>query len=229
MLVADRAVKPAETGAVNDNFPGLTNPNLSDDQMNGPATLQCPQCKLALDRALATTADVLVCPACTSRLSVVFFPAFDRPPDGPSTSSGSLALEGEAVCFFHTEKRAEVACERCGRFLCALCDLPIGGKHLCPSCFDTQKTPELTPRRMVWNQLAFSLGVLPLLLCFLYPFYVATAPAAIFIGLWKWNAEGSLVHGRRWWLSLAAVLGGVIQLGVLGGIGFGLYTAIRHG
>jgi hypothetical protein len=179
-------------------------------------TLRCPKCLLAIDHASLLPGAPVDCPACRSQLSIALFPAFSRPPETVSTASGEQALDGESVCFFHPEKRAAVACERCGRFLCALCDVPFGGRHLCPSCLDSTKMPELIKRRWIGPQAAFLLGVGPFMLFFIsfimWPLLPVTGLAAIIVALWTWKKPGSLVRGRLRWMSILGLIGGTIQV-----------------
>jgi hypothetical protein len=170
------------------------------------------------------------CPACRSQLSARFFPALTAPPEAASTASGELALEGESVCFFHHEKRATASCQRCGRFLCALCDVPFGGKHLCPSCLDSSKLPELVNRRLIWAKLSMLVGLLPLVFgitCPLWFMGVVVGPAAVFIALWGWRKPPSLVHGHRHGMAILGILGGLIQLGIVFGIGWFIANSSR--
>lgn len=200
--------------------------------MTPGAALSCPKCHLALDPVFAQSGAEVSCPACRSGITVRLFPAFTNPPEGVSTASGERAVEGEAACFFHPEKRAAIACERCGRFLCTLCDVPFGGKHLCPLCLDTAKLPDLITRRVVWGHAAGLLGLLPLLLlplCFPFWFLAfVTGPAAIIIALWKWNAPGSLVLGKRRGMAIAGIIGGVLQLAGIAGFIWFLIWAVRQ-
>ena len=83
-------------------------------------------------------------------------------------------------------------CGRCGRFLCALCDLDIGGRHLCPACvadgppLTTATTAsgertaggELANERFLYDRMALTLAAAPLL--FLWPVTLFTAPVALF-------------------------------------------------
>jgi hypothetical protein len=154
----------------------------------------------------------VACPACRSQLSVTILPALANPPNLVTTSSGTRAVEGEAVCFFHPEKTAAVACERCGRFLCALCDVPFGGKHLCPSCLDSSKMPELVAHRFIWGHMAMLMGIVPLVLFCSIWFWVVTGPAAIFVALWGWKRSPSLVHGPRTGLATIGIIGGLLQI-----------------
>ncbi len=157
------------------------------------------------------------CGACRSTLSVALFPAFSDPPEAVSTASGEKATEGEAACFFHPEKRAECTCERCGRFICTLCDMPFGGRHLCPKCLDSSKMAELVPNRFVGAYMSMLLGIVPLFLFPLLCFYPISGCAAIIYAFWSWKKPGSLVHGPRHGMAIAGILGGFLQILIFGG------------
>jgi hypothetical protein len=157
-------------------------------------------------------------------LHVWRFPSVQH--DASLVAPGEIAVPGEAVCFFHSEKKAERTCDRCGRFICTLCDLPLGTRHLCPTCvtggLESDKVPELVAQRFIWAGLSFSLGLLPLLLLFLWPLWVITGPAAVFCGLWGWRRPGSVVRGKRRWSAVLGILGGIAQIAALVTIGYAL-------
>lgn len=198
--------------------------------------IRCPKCSLSLETAVFAPGTWVDCPACRSQLTATFFPAMTNPPEAVTTASGERAIEGEAVCFFHPEKRAAVSCQKCGRFLCTLCDVPFGGKHLCPSCLDSAKLPELLSKRLVWGQLALILGWLPLpagIFCFPLWFIILgacfiTGPAAIFVGLWGWKKPPSLVHGHRHAMAVLGMLGGLLQIAGLVSLAWGMTWLIRQ-
>jgi hypothetical protein len=197
--------------------------------------MRCPKCSLSLETSMFAPGIWVECPACRSQIAVTFFPALTNPPDAVTTASGERAIEGEAACFFHPDKRAAVSCQKCGRFLCTLCDVPFGGKHLCPSCLDSAKLPELLSRRLVWGQLAMLLGFFPFvgtLACplFLFVFQlftVFTGPAAIFVAIWGWKKPPSLVHGHRHGMAIAGIVGGLLQIGVIAGFGWLITSSFR--
>ncbi|HEX3870223.1 MAG TPA: hypothetical protein VHV77_07305 [Pirellulales bacterium] len=144
-------------------------------------------------------------------------------------------MEGDAVCFFHPEKKAALTCDRCGRFLCELCDLPLGTRHLCPTCIGggmgTEKLPELITRRVRWSRVSLLLGILPLLgafTVFLAPVMMATGPAAIFTGFYSWNKPGSLIRGPRRWEAVIGIALGLIQIGVLASIFYAFWNSTPH-
>ena len=195
--------------------------------------LRCPKCSQELDSDAADPTGWLSCPRCLSMLAIALFPAFRVPRKQVSTASGAAAGEGEAVCFFHSGKRAEATCERCGRFDCALCDMPLGDRHICPKCLDTSKLPELVTNRFVGGYFSMLLGVLPVVLfpifvgCFyILPFFGAGAIAA---GVWSWKKPGSLVHGQRRGMALAGIIGGSLQIVGFVGMVSAIVFSIRHG
>lgn len=117
--------------------------------------------------------------------------------------------EGESACFYHPEKRAVVPCDQCGRFLCALCNIELDGRHYCPACLETArdkgKIQALERSRTRYDQIVWSLLILPLPLCGVAaPF---TASFAVGFALWHWRSPPSLVANTRLRLSLAVMVG----------------------
>jgi len=150
------------------------------------------------------------CPSCHVALLVEVYPALARPLADPAAAP-QASLDGDSTCFNHTLYRASVPCGACGRFLCNLCDLVIGGRHLCPDCVHRsmqENAPGMTTERMLWDRLAMSLAVLPIITIY---FTLLTAPAAIWISLRHWKSPGSLVAPGRWRF-VAASLFAVMQL-----------------
>ena len=197
--------------------------------LSSPATaLRCPKCSTPFEPDLALPVGRMECSHCLSSISFVLFPAFHNPPEAISMASGVRAAEGEAVCFFHPEKRAECTCDRCGRFVCELCDLPFGNRHLCPKCMDTSKLPELVTSRFVGAYAAMLIGILPLFFPCFY-FFPFTGTAAMILGGWSWKKPGSLVYGPRHAMAVVGVLTGFLQLLALVGIIMGFIYVIKHG
>jgi len=184
----------------------------------------CPGCRTALPPDILGAEGETSCPRCHIPVEVEVFPALTRPLEAASGSAVQSA-EGESTCFYHAGYRAAVPCDACGRFLCSLCDLEIGSRHLCPECIHRSiQGPKatMTSERILWDRLALSLAVLPI---FTFYFTVVTAPAAIFIALRHWRSPGSLVsHGR--WRFVVAVLCATLQLAGWAGI---IYAIARAG
>lgn len=89
--------------------------------------------------------------------------------------------------------------------------------------------PELINRRVVWGQMAFWIGFVPVLVPFCWvAWFMAfiSGPAAIILPLWKWKAPGSLVYGRRRGMAIAGMIGGLLQCAGIAAIFFGIYRNI---
>ena len=175
--------------------------------------LSCPRCRAALPESFFDAAELQPCPSCLARVRVEAFPALLS---GPRVGSAgeTLLIEGESSCFYHPAKRAAAACESCGRFLCALCDVDLNGRHLCPGCVESGqrkgKLKQLENRRTLYDSLALKLALLPLLIFYLTIF---TAPATLYVVIRHWRSPGSIVRRGRWRM----VLAGLIALLELGG------------
>jgi hypothetical protein len=175
--------------------------------MNAPgALLQCPKCQAELPTG---GAGLEPCLACGTPLQVLAFPALFRPL--ASGHAGELILtDGLSGCFYHPEKRAVAHCDLCGRFLCALCDCEIKGRHFCPPCLETGQKKRsiqgLEDSRVLYGRQALVLSLLPL---------VITGIAAVFLAVRYRRAPSSLVAPMRWAFPAAIILG---SLQILGGL-----------
>ncbi len=138
----------------------------------------------------------------------MLFPALFREPE--KGRLGERVTEGsQAVCFFHAGRQAAVVCDRCGRFLCGLCDLGAGGRHTCPVCFGegARGDPALESTRsqtgILYDNLAMALAVLPMVT--IYGTFVG-APAALFVVFRYWNRRPPGVPRPRWRFVVAGML-----------------------
>lgn len=173
---------------------------------SGPA-LPCPKCRRKLEAHVWRSASAGQCWGCRRDFEFMGFPALTAAV-APAAPQPVMMAE-ESVCFFHAENRAEVICADCGRLLCGVCAINVGGKKACPSCVSAAgRSPAATAvrQRFTWDGAALSLALVPLVL---WPFTFLTAPVALGFSLYGWNKPGSLVHGRRRW---RLVLAGVIAL-----------------
>jgi len=184
--------------------------------------LACTHCGASLAEEPAELAALTACTRCGVALRVTVFPAWRRPQVRGASAELVLA-EGEATCFYHTDKRAAIPCDACGRFLCALCDLEVHGRHFCPACFESrvkqQEIEQFERERTRYDNIALSLLVYPLILCgFLLP---VSAPVALVLAAWKWGSPPSLVERTK--LRLVAVM--VLAL-VETGLGLAFWVGI---
>jgi hypothetical protein len=173
-----------------------------------PASLACPNCSAPWPATPAELDALAACPACAKVTRVMAFPALFRAAATVVTPADQVLSEGEASCFYHPAKRAVVPCSACGRFLCALCDVKLGDRNLCPGCVEAGRTKgrltELEPSRTLWDTSALMLAAVPLVLCFYVS--VLTAPAAIAVAIIGWKKPTSVIPRGRWRLWLALIL-----------------------
>jgi hypothetical protein len=157
------------------------------------APLACGRCRTTLPWQTFNTPSLTLCPSCGAGLYAAVFPAYTR---GREQSAGGSRLlgEDEAGCFYHPAKRAVMACEACGRFLCSLCHFDLAGQHLCPACVEAGrkrgKLETIARQRTLYDEAALAMAVLPLLM---WPATVITAPLTLFFVARFWKAPGSLL------------------------------------
>jgi len=177
----------------------------------GAATLTCDSCHARLPDVALNTPDLVACPSCAGKIRFLVFPAFSRALT-PAQSGERIVVDGESSCFYHAGKRAAVACEGCGRFLCALCDIEFDQKHLCPKCLESAKAKgtneKLEVERYRYDLLGFNLSVVGFIMLACMPYFVPfMAIASIYICFRYWNAPLSLLSNSRAYLIASAALG----------------------
>lgn len=154
-----------------------------------------------------------VCPACGVPVRALVFPTLFKPLARGSAGE-ALMVDGEASCFYHPQKKASVPCDRCGRFLCGLCDVELHGEHICPACLQAGqqkgKLEKLQHKRVLYDDIAVALGVWPLIPFFWF-FTPITAPTALFIAIRNWNKPTSVVP-RTKARFIVGIIGAVLQL-----------------
>ncbi len=179
----------------------------------GFSAIQCGKCSAGIHAGLLASGLAAACPMCETELRAVFFPAFFKPAAADGAGA-AVAAEGESGCFFHPRKPALHPCDGCGRFLCALCNIDFAGRHLCPTCIEAGKTKgkmaDLENRRVLYDNIALAVSLLPLT-CFGLYFMFITGPLAVALSLWFWNRPTSLFR-RNKWRFVAAILLGLTEL-----------------
>ncbi|HKO01299.1 MAG TPA: hypothetical protein VJ032_06385 [Thermoanaerobaculia bacterium] len=120
----------------------------------------CPACGTAID--VASMQDgAQRCAKCHTNFDAhVFHP--------PQRSERVLQLaqsgpEGASSCANHARNAAVANCERCGLFICSLCEIKIEDGTFCPSCFDRLSTDgrlgAATTRFRAYGSLAISSAI----------------------------------------------------------------------
>jgi hypothetical protein len=144
------------------------------------------------------------------------FPALYKP-IGPGSAGEHVVMDNEASCFYHPHKKAVIPCDNCGRFLCALCDVELHDRHLCPNCLESvQKKGELQhldKERVLYDNIALRVAVYPVILLFLWFVTIITAPAAIVISLKYWNKPTSMLPRTKIRFILAILIA-TAQIGI---------------
>lgn len=161
--------------------------------------IACASCSMPVPSDLWNREQEVACPFCGRKIITFVFPAAEhtRVGDVPAALQGDT----EASCFYHQQSRAATVCEQCGRFLCALCDLEVDRRHVCPRCFEKVETVE--PRRTMYDSMALAIATLPALL--FWPALIG-APLALFLVFRRWNAPGSIVPRTKIRFILAALV-----------------------
>src|SRR6267142_3613050 len=196
------------------------------DSINDPRPF-CPNCRTPLVESALNQPGLKPCPGCESPLQVEVFPAFFRR-TAPAVSGEVVLVEGEATCFYHPAKKAVLPCHGCGRFLCALCDCELNGEHFCPACLESGKTKgkikSLENRRTLYDTIALSLAILPIVLIVFWFLTIITAPMALFMAIRYWNAPRSIVHRTK----IRYVLAMIFATLQIAGWGIGIYLLVTN-
>lgn len=173
----------------------------------------CSKCGTPVSGRLLNAPTAWPCTHCRTELQVEVFPALFAG-SGSIQVGDALLSEGEAGCFFHPGKRAVVACGMCGRFLCALCDIPLAGQRLCPTCVELGRSQgrltELITHRTLYDQIALSLSIIPLLIFWLT---IVTGPIALYVAVRHWKSPTSLLPRTKVRFLVAILMAGLQVMG----------------
>lgn len=177
--------------------------------MNQVQPIACPHCKAYLPWSTFNTQIPSLCRGCHTEVSGAIFPALVKGV-APGKPGERIVSDEEASCFYHPQKKAIAPCDHCGRFLCALCDVDFGGRHLCPSCLEAgegkPKIKSLENKRVLYDDMALSIAVLPMFIPLLLYFSFLTAPAALFLAIRHWNTPSSIIPRTKVRLIAAIII-----------------------
>jgi hypothetical protein len=116
-----------------------------------------------------------------------------------ASSTPVTFLDGASTpCAYHAGNRADVACGRCGSFLCGLCATAVRGRTVCVSCLERMKAAgediTLKNRLPRPHAVALTLGVTSMLLPV---FAVFLAPVVAWQGRAAWRDRALLSERER--------------------------------
>ena len=184
--------------------------------------IACTNCKAAIP-PINFDGDFHLCSTCGQWLQVHIFPAFYR--EETTAVAEPVLVEGQSSCFYHPHKSAIVGCESCGRFLCALCDVEIGGVHRCPRCLESGKRKQelqtLETEHVRYDRIALALTTVTFLF---WPVTLLSAPLALYLVIRYWNRRSKILPGSR----VIYVVAGLLAVAEIGGWTF-LFYLIIHG
>jgi hypothetical protein len=185
---------------------------------------QCPRCSVAL------TADwirsgAISCPYCGRGFEATAFTAPQR--KQPVTAQVmTVGPAGANSCANHARNAATASCQRCGLFICALCDMNVGTGSYCPSCFErvrTEGTLQAAARRYrdyaTMARTAAIAGLFFSLMFLGFPFGVAAMYYAIRARKQR-RDEGRSTVG----ITIIMIVGMLEILGGIASIGLLIYT-----
>jgi len=186
--------------------------------------ISCTHCHTLIPTGYYNTSNLIPCPSCHASIRIDTFPAFYR--GFQPGEEGETLIDDQASCFYHPQKRAVIPCDYCGRFLCALCDVELSGKHLCPGCLEAGKKKgrivNLDRHRVLYDGVALRVALLPIITVW---FTIVTAPIAIYLSIRHWNSPMGVIRRTKARFLLAIVISGLQILAWTTGI---VYLASRR-
>lgn len=193
--------------SLNTSLLGL-NPNRVGSALSTTAlpagTAMCPKCSGVVSPT--EPSGWQNCPFCRERLQIRVWPVVKR------SSSAATAMAEQSTCFFHPDKAFHACCQRCGRFVCALCDLKLGAEHVCPTCFERGRAETTLDggkagwrrRDVLYDSIALVIGWAWIIV---WPLIVAALPAVIVLHVKYRKAPRSYLIPRSGWRFWVAYVG----------------------
>jgi hypothetical protein len=178
-------------------------------------TLSCARCSETLPVSQAGSQQTFQCPTCHAEVEAFIFPAFQ---DDPATRPQiEVAQESEAVCFFHPRHRALRPCDQCGRFLCRLCAIHVGERKLCAECLAQLRKQKsetgLIHHAALFDNAALFLVIAPTVTIALAFLTIISAPAALFLSIYYWPRQWTLLRRSRLRFGVAGLLSVLVLAG----------------
>ena len=182
--------------------------------METAVSVICPKCHTALpDDVLQRRSDTdsASCPACRAPVYVSIYPRLRTGVDlNKGAANSHLSGEGDAVCRFYPELKAETVCDECGCFLSEKAAVTWSGRSFCMPCLhslrENKGQDEFLAKRTLYDNTALGLVL------FLSPLSLFTAPVALYYLIrYRNSSRGMVPRGKfRWFLALILSIGFVL-------------------
>ena len=182
---------------------------------------ECPYCETALELS-EVKSGMVQCRYCSGLYEATAF----TPAERRERATEVLVATPDGVanaCANHERNAAVTACQRCGLFICELCDMNLGEGSLCPSCFDRGRAERtLAAADMRYRDHA-SIARIAVLCGFLFTMMFLGLPfGAVGVyysikGIRQRRAEGASVIGMvvTMILAILEILGSIVMIGAI--------------
>ena len=142
---------------------------------SGPS---CPKCSYAFPPGALDTR-THTCPRCSTRFEAIRYSPVEVRIEVTQLAGGP---ETDAPCSRHEGNSAVASCNRCGKFICALCRTEADDRIFCPSCFDRLTAggdlASTASRLRNWLGLSFMMVLLGIIILIpIYTSILALVPA----------------------------------------------------
>lgn len=182
--------------------------------MESLITVACPKCHRDFpDGSLQDQGAASSCPSCKSLVELRVYPRLRKSINSSLKADDLLSGEGDALCRFYPELKADKVCEECGCLLSKKAAVTWANTDYCLPCLhllrESKGRNEFLARRVIYDNTALGL------ILYLFPLSLFTAPLALYYLIRYRKASRGIVPrgGFRWWLAM--VLSVVFSLGWL--------------
>jgi hypothetical protein len=187
----------------------------------------CPRCSAPLPDAWLKNGEI-ICPECAGEFEATLFNPVE-PKKAEVVRVVEDAPEGANVCANHARNAAVTSCQRCGLFICSLCDMNVGAGSMCPSCFSRLHTEgalsSAARRYRDYTRIARSAVILGFIAAFML-FSIPCGALAMYYARKGYKQRRELAKPVAGPVILM-VLGAVEVLGGLGVVAFFIYAAFK--
>lgn len=182
--------------------------------MESLSTVACPKCHREFpDESLQDQGGLSACPSCKSIVELRVYPRLRKSISSSLKVDDLLSGEGDALCRFYPELKADTVCEECGCLLSKKAAVTWTNVDYCLPCLhllrESKGRDEFLARRVIYDNTALGL------ILYLFPLSLFTAPLALYYLIrYRKASRGIVPRGKFRWL-LATILSVVFSLGWL--------------